>query len=67
MDNDAGADTWQWNLLTDIELLEEMLVEHRGLVDADDALAVYEVALSRALQQRRRQWRAMPAASQPGI
>lgn len=54
---DGGAG-WQWSLLNDIELLEELIAEQRGFLDADDALAAHEIALSRALRRRRAQWRA---------
>lgn len=59
---DQGPAPWEWSLLTDIELLEELLAEHGGLFDADDALAIREVALSRALQRRRAAWREAPGA-----
>lgn len=55
---DVAATTWEWSLLNDIELLEELLAESRGFRDADDALAAHEIALSRALRRRRAQWRA---------
>jgi hypothetical protein len=55
---EVGATQWQWSLLNDIELLEELIAEQRGFRDADDALAAYETALSRALRHRRAQWRA---------
>lgn len=54
---DVGT-SWQWSLLNDIELLEELIAEQRGFLDADDALATHEIALNRALRHRRAQWRA---------
>lgn len=63
---EVGDTQWQWSLLNDIELLEELIAEQRGFLDADDALAAHEIALSRALRHRRAQWRAgTDVASRP--
>lgn len=43
-----------WQLLAEIEMLEELIAENRQSGDADDELAVHAVSLARALQLRRR-------------
>lgn len=52
--------SWKWALPAEIELLEELLIEHRSFNDADDALAGHELSLTLALSRRRHVWRTAP-------
>lgn len=48
----------RWTLLAEIELLEDLLRDTRQFAGDDDAEAVREIALSRALALRRQAFRA---------